>query len=83
MDRLDDYRQQIDTLVKEYADLKFRATEFEPGRTNVPVSGKVLDHVELQTIVQSALDGWLTTGKYNDQFEAELAKYVGVKHVLM
>jgi CDP-6-deoxy-D-xylo-4-hexulose-3-dehydrase len=77
------YRQQIDKLVKEYADLKYsNKDEFIPGTTHVPVSGKSLDYRELQNMVNASLDGWLTTGHYNDKFERALAKFVGLKHAL-
>jgi CDP-4-dehydro-6-deoxyglucose reductase, E1 len=48
----------------------------------VPVSGKVFDHTELQYIVDSALDAWFTTGRFNDAFEKKLADFIGVKKLL-
>lgn len=75
-------RSQIAALVKEYADLAYAATPFVPGQQSVPPSGKVLGAEELQHMVEASLDGWLTTGRFNDAFEKRLAAYLGVKHVL-
>jgi len=47
----------------------------------VPPAGKVLGAEEIQNIVEAALDGWLTTGRFNDQFEQRLAAFLGVKYV--
>ncbi len=55
---------------------------FIPGQSVVPPSGKVIGANELQNMVEASLDGWLTTGRFNDAFEARLAKYLGVKHVM-
>ncbi|HEX5393969.1 MAG TPA: lipopolysaccharide biosynthesis protein RfbH [Rhodocyclaceae bacterium] len=75
-------RAQIGALVKEYADLAYTETPFIPGQQAVPPAGKVLGAEELQNMVEASLDGWLTTGRFNDAFEKRLAAYLGVKHVL-
>ncbi len=59
-----------------------RRSEFVPGKSPVQVSGRTFDHVELRTLVDSALDFWLTTGRFNDAFERRLEEFLGVKHVL-
>jgi len=78
----DALRQEILKLVTSYAEIKYKPVPFVAGETHVPVSGKVLGSTELEYLVDSSLDGWLTTGRYNDQFEEKLAKFLGVKHVL-
>ena len=75
-------RNEIDGLVAKYADGFYSNTSFEPGITNVPPSGKLLGKKELQLMVQASLDGWLTTGRFNKEFEDGLAKYLGLKHLL-
>jgi CDP-6-deoxy-D-xylo-4-hexulose-3-dehydrase len=50
--------------------------------TPVPPSGKVLGAAELKNMVDASLDGWLTTGRFNAEFERRLAAFVGVKHAL-
>jgi len=54
--------------------------DFVPGETYVPVTGKVLDEEDLVHLVDASLDMWLTTGRFNSQFEAELALRMGLKH---
>ena len=74
-------RKEILKLVDEYAALEFAPRGFSPGTTVIPPSGKVLGAPELRNMVEASLDAWLTTGRFNDQFEARLAKFLGVKHV--
>jgi CDP-6-deoxy-D-xylo-4-hexulose-3-dehydrase len=48
----------------------------------VPPSGKLLGAQELQAMVEASLDGWLTTGRFNEAFESALSKWLGVPYVL-
>lgn len=75
-------RAQIADLVQQFADLTLAPRPFVPGESPVPVSGKVLGAQELQLLVEASLDGWLTTGRFNDEFEARLAERLGVKYAL-
>lgn len=75
-------RKKISALVGEFADLQFGGQVFEAENTVIPPSGKVLDGAELDNMVQASLDGWLTTGRFNDAFEKRLAQYLGAQHVL-
>jgi len=75
-------RAQIADLVKQYSDLAYAPTVFEAGKNVVPPSGKVIGAAELQNMVEASLDGWLTTGRFNDAFEKRLTEFLGVKHVL-
>lgn len=75
-------RQQIASLVDEYASLTLGPKPFVPGQTAVPPSGKTLGAPELHNMVDAALDGWLTTGRFNEEFETRLARYIGVKHLI-
>lgn len=52
---------------------------FEPGETPVPVSGKVLEPDDFVALVDSSLDGWLTAGRFTEQFQRALARYVGAR----
>lgn len=75
-------RALILDLTGEYA-RKFHAPKpFVPGSSPVPVSGKVYGENDMRMLVDSALDFWLTTGRFNDAFEARLAARLGVQHVL-
>ena len=75
-------RSQIADLVKQYADLAYMPTAFDAGKSVVPPSGKVIGAKELQNMVEASLDGWLTTGRFNDAFEKRLTEFLGVKHAL-
>ena len=82
MKTAEELRLEIAGLVQEYADLKYTQKAFKPGRSVVPPSGKVIGATELQYMVDASLDGWLTTGRFNEQFEKELADFIGVKHLI-
>ena len=75
-------RKQIAVLVQKYAEETLAPQDFQPGKTIVPPSGKLLGSEELQLMVESSLDGWLTAGRFNEEFENQLANFLGVKHVL-
>ncbi|MDO6764796.1 lipopolysaccharide biosynthesis protein RfbH [Agarivorans sp. 1_MG-2023] len=75
-------RTQIADLVEQYAALEYAPKAFIGGETVVPPSGKVLGANELKMMVEASLDGWLTTGRFNDAFEKRLGEYLGVPYVL-
>jgi len=74
-----DIKKEILSLVDQFAVDKFSQKDFIPGVTPVPVSGKVLDAEELKYMVEASLDGWLTTGRFNKEFEEKIAKFIGAK----
>lgn len=75
-------REQIAALVEQYAAISLAPQPFLPGTTTVPPSGKLLDAAELKNMVDASLDGWLTTGRFNNEFEQRLAKFLGVKYLM-
>ena len=75
-------RTQIADLVKQFAEITYAPKPFVAGETPVPVSGKVIGTKELQLMVEASLDGWLTTGRFNAEFEQRLAAFLGVKHAI-
>jgi CDP-6-deoxy-D-xylo-4-hexulose-3-dehydrase len=79
----DKLRQEIATLVQQYHQAAFPAKPFLGGISTLPVSGKVFDADEMQHLVESSLDFWLTTGRYAEQFETQFAKVMGMKHALL
>ena len=78
----DHLREHILQMVEQYGQHKMAPQQFAPGVTPVPASGKVIGAKELRYLVDASLDGWLTTGRFNDAFERRLAGILGVKHVL-
>ena len=78
----DTLRQEISELVRRYATAALQTPEFHPGQSAIPATGKLIGPEEIQFMVDAALDGWLTTGRFNDAFEKELAAFLGVRHVM-
>ena len=75
-------KEQILALVGQYANQSLSSKPFTAGQSVIPPSGKVIGALELQYMTEAALDGWLTTGRFNDAFEQQLAQFLGVSHVL-
>ena len=74
-----DIKKEIFNLVDQFAVDKFSQKDFIPGVTPVPVSGKVLDAEELKYMIEASLDGWLTTGRFNSEFQEKIATFIGAK----
>jgi CDP-6-deoxy-D-xylo-4-hexulose-3-dehydrase len=81
--RADELRSRIRSMVGEYHREAFPAPAFVPGSSPVPISGRVFDAEELELLVESGLDFWLTTGRFADQFEREFAKFMGVREAVL
>lgn len=81
--RPESLRAHIQNLVADYYAAAFAPQEFVPGVTPVPVAGRVFDADDIQSLVDAALDFWLTTGRFADQFEREFARFIGVRHALL
>ncbi len=71
-------RKKILELSKRYNEISHKKKEFAQGQTFVPCSGRVFDADEVQMLVASSLDFWLTTGRFNHEFEKKLSEFVGV-----
>ena len=73
-------REQILDMVAEYyKNFHHKSKEFEPG-DRISYGGRVYDQEEMCRLVDSALEFWLTAGKYTKEFEEKFAKYLGVKY---
>ena len=74
-------REEILALVKEYCNNYHNQKKtFEEG-DRINYASRVYDAKEMENLVDSALDFWLTAGRYADQFEKEFAKYLKVRYV--
>ena len=73
-------RGEILALVREYCE-KYHTpkADFTPG-DRLPYAARVYDHEEMENLVSSALEFWLTAGHYTDEFERGLAAFLGVRH---
>lgn len=78
----DELRAQILDLVDRYNAVASEPTAFVPGASTVPPSGKVVSGNERRYMVEASLDAWLTTGRFNTEFEKKLAAYIGVDHAM-
>ncbi|MEZ5356973.1 MAG: lipopolysaccharide biosynthesis protein RfbH [Bryobacteraceae bacterium] len=76
-------KAEILALVKRYHDARFQPSVFEPGQTPVPCAGRVFDAAEMQLLVESALEFWLTAGRFASQFERAFARLFGVRDCLL
>ena len=73
-------RREILEAVAEYAK-KFheQKKEFHEG-DRIPYASRVYDHEEMVNLVDSALEFWLTSGRYTEEFEKKLADYLKVRY---
>lgn len=72
-------KEEILKLVKEYCDAYHNVKKpFEEGQ-RVPYASRVYDSAEMVNLVDSALEFWLTAGRYTDKFEKQMAEYLSVR----
>ncbi len=72
-------KEEILALVKDYCEKYHNVKKpFEEGQ-RIPYASRVYDSAEMVNLVDSALEFWLTSGRYTDKFERQLAEYLGVK----
>lgn len=79
----DELRQRIEELVKQYHAESFQPAPFVPGQSAIPYAGRVFDDQELVFLVQSALDFWLTTGRFAAEFERRFATLFQRRYALL
>ena len=72
-------RQEILAMVSEYCDTFHKRKDYQEG-DRIPYASRVYDHEEMVNLVDSALEFWLTAGRYTDLFEKKFAQYLGVKY---
>jgi CDP-4-dehydro-6-deoxyglucose reductase, E1 len=77
--KVDHVRQQILDLSAEFYSLRLPPQDFVPGESSIPVSGKMIDAEDVACVIDSVLDGWFTTGRFAEEFEKKLARFVGVR----
>lgn len=72
-------RQEIlDLVARYYREYKEPETRYQPG-DRICYAGRVYDEKEMCSLVDAALDFWLTTGRFAETFEREFAKWLGVR----
>lgn len=74
-------RAEILEAVRAYCDQYHNQDRpFQPG-DRIPYASRVYDHEEMENLVDSALDFWLTAGRFSQQFEKEFGEYLGIRYV--
>ncbi|HEF3288145.1 TPA: lipopolysaccharide biosynthesis protein RfbH [Campylobacter jejuni] len=74
-------KQEIISKVKEYYNLyhKSKFNKIISKNSKINYAGRIFDEKELEYLVDSSLEFWLTYGKYSEKFEKDLAKFLGIK----
>jgi len=72
-------REKIIKLVKQHYLEEFPNSDFIPGKSAVPVSGRTFDYKDIETLIDSSLDFWLTEGRYTDLFEEKFSEFLKIK----
>lgn len=76
-------RRRILDLVREYCEVAHAAAPFEPGVSRVPYAGRVFDAREVENLVESALEFWLTAGPFGRELERAMRKHFGAADFLL
>lgn len=71
-------RDEILNMVGQYCDTYHKKKEYQEG-DRIPYASRVYDRSEMCNLVDSALEFWLTAGRYTVQFEKQMAEYLGVR----
>ncbi len=83
MKNKEEIRKEILNLVREYYQVGAGVnTAFEAGKDIIRYAGRFYNEEELVILVDSSLDFWLTSGRYNEEFEMELADFLGIYNAL-
>jgi CDP-6-deoxy-D-xylo-4-hexulose-3-dehydrase len=83
MNPKDELKHEIFDKIKQYYESYHQKEEFIPGKSRIPYSGRIYDEKEMISLVDSALEFWLTTGRFAKLFEENFAHHLGVKHCLL
>lgn len=83
MTKAESLRAQILELVRSYHRAAHPGRDFQPGQDAVPVAGRVFDGADMVSLVDSALDFWLTAGRFADAFEKRFPALLGQRHAML
>ena len=73
-------RAELLQMVKEYYELFHKKEDNYTQGQHIPYASRIYDSEEMCNLVDSALEFWLTAGRYAEQFERELAAYLGIRY---
>lgn len=83
MNTKEELKHEIFNKVREYYLLAHQQEQFIPGKSKVNYAGRVYNENELINLVDSALEFWLTAGRYVKEFEKSFSDFLGVKHCIL
>jgi len=84
MSQDDEIRQEIFSKIRDLHSLRKQTEQtFIPGTSLIPYAGRVYDEKEMIALVDASLDFWLTTGRFAERFEKDLADFLGMKYCLL
>lgn len=86
MTKQEQLKQEILEKTKEYYELVHKPMQdkkFVDGQTRVNYAGRIFDEKEMQYLIDSSLDFWLTYGDYSKKFEKALSRYLGVRYAFL
>jgi CDP-6-deoxy-D-xylo-4-hexulose-3-dehydrase len=76
-------RDEVLAKTREYFEAAYGQRDFVPGEDPAPVSGRVFDANDMTSLVDSALDFWLTTGRFAERFERDFARWYGIRECVL
>jgi len=79
---LDKIKNKILKLTAQYTRERLSQETFVEYISKVPVTGKVINDDDIVSLVDSSLEGWLTSGQYTEKFEKAISKFLGTRHTL-
>ena len=82
MNDIEELRSSILAQVADYYHKVHKERPFTPGETRINYAGRIFDEREMQNMVSSVLDFWLTAGPYAEKFEQELGRFLGVREII-
>jgi len=80
---LNDSQDELYRLIREKFLISHPDKNFEAGKTNIPVTGKVFGTEEIVSATRACIDFWLTSGPYTKDFENTFASRVGMREAFM
>lgn len=83
MNKEKEIKKEVFDKVKEFYKLKKSEENFAPGKKYINYAGRIYNEEEMINLVDSAMDFWLTAGKYAKEFENKFAEFLGVKYCLL
>ncbi|MBU2562397.1 MAG: lipopolysaccharide biosynthesis protein RfbH, partial [Nanoarchaeota archaeon] len=81
--REDELKEEILAKVREIYNLRKKNEIFSPGKSKVHYSGRVFDEKEMQALIRSSLDFWLTLGPEAKEFERKMEEHLGVRKAIV